>query len=123
MANLAGFIEALGNIPAVTDPALVKRKSRDMTAAFSRGTVGKRESAPSWGVERRCKGLRAPYTCQLGNQLFCTLRNFGTASCQNLSLRAPPPLVEAPPNPQPPPVACWTACGNSSTRVPIPRAN
>jgi hypothetical protein len=43
MANLPGFIEALGDIPSVTDPALVKRKSRDMTAAFS--PVMKREMA------------------------------------------------------------------------------
>jgi len=43
MANLAGFIEALGDIPAITEPALVKRKSRDMTAAFS--PVMKREMA------------------------------------------------------------------------------
>ena len=43
MRDLAGFIAALGDIPNVTDPALVKRKSRDMTAAFS--PVMKRELA------------------------------------------------------------------------------
>jgi len=43
MTNLAGFIEAIGDIPAITESALVKGKSRDMTAAFS--PVMKKEMA------------------------------------------------------------------------------
>jgi len=41
--DLSAFVAALGDIPVVTDPTLVKRKSRDMTAAFS--PVMKREMA------------------------------------------------------------------------------
>lgn len=35
MNDIAGFVAALGDLPAITDPAHVKRRSRDMTAQFS----------------------------------------------------------------------------------------
>jgi FAD/FMN-containing dehydrogenase len=41
MNNLSAFLAGLGDIPAVQDPATVRRKSRDMTANFS--PVMKRE--------------------------------------------------------------------------------
>ena len=43
MPDLSGFVAALGDVPTIADPALVKRKSRDMTGAFS--PVMKRELA------------------------------------------------------------------------------
>jgi len=35
MRDLAGFLAALAGVPVVTDPELVRRRSRDMTAQFS----------------------------------------------------------------------------------------
>lgn len=35
MKDTAAFLQALGDVPAITDPDVVRRKSRDMTAAFS----------------------------------------------------------------------------------------
>jgi hypothetical protein len=35
MNDISAFLAALGDVPSVTDPAIVRRKSRDMTANFS----------------------------------------------------------------------------------------
>jgi len=35
MNDISAFLAALGDVPAITDPAVVRRKSRDMTANFS----------------------------------------------------------------------------------------
>ncbi len=35
MKDTASFLAALGDVPAITDPDIVRRRSRDMTAAFS----------------------------------------------------------------------------------------
>jgi hypothetical protein len=35
MNDTAAFLSALGDVPAITDPEMVRRKSRDMTASFS----------------------------------------------------------------------------------------